>query len=32
MKADEGAGRGGMWGMWICLALFVLIALSHFWR
>ena len=29
MEANQGSGRG-VWGMWICVALLALIALSYF--
>lgn len=32
METNERAGRGGMWAMWLCVALFALIVLSYFRR
>ena len=31
MKSTDDTYRGGMWAMWICVALFALIVLSYLW-
>jgi ABC-type multidrug transport system permease subunit len=32
METNQRDGHGGMWAMWICLALFALLVLSFLWR
>jgi len=32
MDTHQRTGHGGMWTMWICIALFALLVLSYFWR